>query len=257
VTAGGSRLPSKASEARLRRLAARLGYRLERVDKPREPAAQLVATLRHFGVDAVLDVGANTGQYARALRGAGYDGPILSFEPLPEVHAVLEAGARGDPSWRVAPPMALGAADGEVAIARSAESDMSSILPQNRLLRAISPSSAVRERITVTLRRLDSIPEIDPAWRRLFLKIDVQGYEPQVLAGVGSLWPRILGVQLEMALVPLYEGEREFRATIAAMEARGYDLHLLIPGYFERKLGRQLQVDGVFYRRDAAEERDG
>ncbi len=248
-------MPSKPSEARLRRLAARLGYRLVREDKPRDTRAQLLATLRHFEVDAVLDVGANVGQYARGLRRAGYAGPILSFEPLPEVHAALVKAAHDDPAWRVAPPMALGAADGEVTIARSAESDMSSILPQSRLLREISPSSAVRETLRVPLRRLDSLAEIDSAWRRMFLKIDVQGYEPRVLEGAEGLWPRIVGVQLEMALVPLYDGEQEFRAVIAAMEARGFALHLLIPGYFERKLGRQLQVDGVFYRRDAGTER--
>ncbi len=242
-------------ERLLRRLARRMGYDLVRRDKPREAAAQLVATLRRFEVDAVLDVGANAGQYARRLRRAGYGGPILSFEPLPQVHAALVKAARGDPAWRVAPPMALGDTDGEVTIGRSAESDMSSILPQNPLLERISPSAAIEERVRVPLRRLDSLVEIDPAWRRMFLKIDVQGFEPRVLEGAEGLWPRIVGVQLEMALVPLYEGEQEFRAIISAMEARGFALHLLIPGYFERKLGRQLQVDGVFYRQDAGTER--
>ncbi len=241
----------------LNRLAAALGYELRRRDKPRDPLARLVASLAFFGIDAVLDVGANMGQYAKSLRRAGYRGPILSFEPLAAPHAALAAAARGDPAWRVAPAMALGAGNGVVEIERSAESDMSSILPQTRLLRRISPSSAVRERVRVPLRRLDSLAEIDPAWRRMFLKIDVQGYEPRVLEGAEGLWPRILGVQLEMALVPLYEGEQELCAAIAAMEARGFALHLLLPGYYERKLGRQLQVDGVFYRRDLGEERKG
>ena len=51
-----------------------------------------------------------------------------------------------------------------------------------------------------------------------------------------------------MALVPCYEGERDWRATIDALARDGFELRLLLPGYFERKLGRQLQVDGVFYR---------
>ncbi len=250
-------MPRRLLEPLLRRLADALGYELRRRDKPREPLAQLVATLALFEVDAVLDVGANTGQYGRGLRRAGYRRPILSFEPLPGPRAELLEAVRDDPGWRVAPAMALGAEEGEVEMAIAAESDMSSILPQNPLLRRISPSSAVRGRIRVPLRRLESVTGLDPGWRRLFLKIDVQGYEAQVLEGVGALWPRIVGVQLEMALVPLYEGEREFRATVAAMEARGFALHLLIPGYYERKLGRQLQVDGVFYRRRLGEERTG
>jgi hypothetical protein len=32
------------------------------------------------------------------------------------------------------------------------------------------------------------------------------------------------------------------------LESAGFELFLLLPGYFERKLARQLQVDGVFIR---------
>ena len=48
--------------------------------------AQLAFTLHQQAIDAVIDVGANTGQYATRLRAAGWAGPILSFEPIPEVH---------------------------------------------------------------------------------------------------------------------------------------------------------------------------
>ena len=216
--------------------------------KPREPYAQLVRTFRHFGIDAVIDVGANRGQYGRRLRRYGYRGPILSIEPLPDAHAILIREAAGDPAWRVAPPMALGARTGSAEIEVSAERDMSSLLPQAPLLERISPSSRVERRLRVPLHRLDELEGIPPDWQRLFLKLDVQGYEMQVLEGAGRLWPRIVGLQVEMALVRLYRGEPGFREVVAALEARGYALHLLIPGYFEPKLARQLQVDGVFYR---------
>ncbi len=251
------RLPSKLSEEHLRRLARRYGYDLVRADKPHEPYAQLIHSLRLFGIDSVLDVGANRGQYARRIRRSGYRGPILSFEPLPEEHALLTASAQDDPEWRVAPPMALGAEEGEAVLECSAERDMSSLLPQNDLLRRISPTSRVERRLRVPLRRLDRCGELDPDWRRIFLKIDTQGYEEQVLEGAAELWPRIVGVQLEMALVPLYQGERDFRDMIARMEERGFELHLLIPGYYERKLGRHLQVDGVFFRPQAAAAESG
>ncbi len=206
-------------------------------------------TLLAFEVEAVLDVGANRGQYALRLRRHGWQGPIVSFEPLSVVHAELARAAREDPRWHVMPPMALAERDGRGLLERSAEDDMSSLLPQNRLLRAISPSSRVVAREEVALRRLEHVALPDPGWRRLFLKLDVQGAEARVLAGVGRLWPRIVGVQLEMGLVPLYEGECDFAGMLAHMRERGFDLHLLIPGYFEPKLARQLQVDGVFYRR--------
>ena len=76
----------------------------------------------------MIDVGANLGQYATRLRAAGWAGPILSIEPIPEVHRQLGRAAAADPAWEVAPPLAVGAADGEVALEVSAESDMSSTL---------------------------------------------------------------------------------------------------------------------------------
>lgn len=216
--------------------------------KPRNLRDQLVHALVFHGIDAVIDVGANRGQYARRLRRHGWRGPILSFEPLPDVHAELVRAAAPDPDWIVAPPLALGDATGTAVLERSAESDMSSLLPQGDLLRRISPTSRIVGRVEVAIDRLDRRPEIRDAWRRLFLKLDVQGFEPRVLAGAAGLGERLVGVQLEAGLVPLYEGEKDFRATLDAMAAAGFGLHLLIPGYYERKLGRQLQVDMVFFR---------
>ena len=232
-----------------RRLARALGYDLIPRRKLKDLDAQLVATLERQGVDAVVDIGANLGQYATRLRAAGWRGPVLSIEPIPEVHAALVRRAATDPAWEIAPPMAIGAEGGETLLEVSAESDMSSTLRQSALLREISPSSAVVRRIAVPQRRLDELDALRlRPWRRLFVKIDVQGSEPAVLAGMDGLWPRVQGLQLEMALVPLYEGERPWLDTIAGLAARGFAPHLLFPGYFARALGRQVQLDAVFYR---------
>jgi len=217
--------------------------------KPCHPWGQLVATLERQRVDAVIDVGANLGQYALGLRSAGWRGPILSFEPIPELRDQLAARAARDPRWEVAPAMAIGAADGEAVLEVSAESDMSSLLPQSDRLRAISPTSAVQRRLPVPLARLDGLAALHaPGWRRLFVKVDVQGGEPGVLAGMAGLWDRVAGLQLELALVPLYEGERPWLEVIADLAGRGFAPYLLIPGYFAKALGRQVQVDAVFYR---------
>ena len=157
--------------------------------------------------------------------------------------------AAADPRWTAAPRMALGERDGEVEIEISAESDMSSLKPQSALLRRISPSSAVLRREQVRLARLDAVIEdYLEAADRIFLKLDTQGYEAEVLAGAGALLPRLQGVQLEMPLVPCYEGERGFRDLLDDLAAAGFSPFLFLPGYFERKLARQLQIDGVFMR---------
>jgi FkbM family methyltransferase len=231
------------------RLARRLGYDLTPRRKARPHEAQLAAVLARFGISCVLDVGANVGQYAAMLREQGFGGRIVSFEPLAAAHAALDRRAAADARWQIAPRLAIGDRDGEVELEVSAESDMSSILPQSDLLRKISPSSTVLRRERVPLARLEAAaqPYLEPG-DRIFLKIDTQGFEPQVLAGAGSLLARLSGLQLEMSLVPCYEGEVGFRAMLDRLAAAGFEPYLFIPGYFERKLGRQLQLDGVFMR---------
>ncbi len=215
----------------------------------KELDAQLVDTLGRQAVDAVVDVGANVGQFARRLRAAGWRGPILSLEPIPEVHAALVASAASDPAWEVAPAIAVGARGGEVVLEVSAETDMSSTLPQSDLLRDISPTSAIRERVVVAQRRLDELELlVERPWRRLFVKIDVQGAEPAVLAGLDGIWDRVRGLQLELALLPLYEGERPWLDLVADLAGQGFAPYLVFPGYYSRALARQVQLDIVFYR---------
>ncbi len=123
----------------------------------------------------VLDVGANTGQYAEELRASGYRGRILSFEPLPDAFVGLNRKAAADPHWSVL-EMALGDADGTAKIHMSANSVSSSILDPLPQLVAVPPHArdvGVRE---VALRRLDSLDVIGRG-ERGYLKIDVQGYE--------------------------------------------------------------------------------
>lgn len=236
----------------LQRVARRLGYDLTPRHKLKALPAQLNAVLGRAGVTLVLDVGANTGQYATGLRAWGYGGRIVSFEPLPEAHAALRRRAAADPAWEIAPPMALGAEAGESSLHVSAESDMSSLLPQTALLQRVSPSSRISRAERVTVRRLDvAAAPFLRADDRVFLKVDTQGYEAAVLAGASGLSARLEGIQLELPLVPCYEGETGFRDMLERMTGLGFELHLVLPGYFERKLARQLQVDVVFVRSGA------
>jgi len=208
--------------------------------------------LDHFGITLVLDVGANVGQYAGYLRAAGYRGRIVSFEPLADAHEALAKRAAGDAAWTVAPRLALGAAEGEIEINVSGDSDMSSLLPMRAEILEVSPTSRTVARETVRLATLDSVfDDYARADDRVLLKIDTQGYERQVLEGAARSLPRLAGVQLELSLVPLYEGEATWLAMIDTLARHGFEPRLLIPGYFDRHLVRLLQVDGVFFRAGA------
>lgn len=210
---------------------------------------RLVRMLTVNNVDLVLDVGANTGGYATTIREAGYTGRILSFEPLSAAHSRLSTATAADPNWSAVPRMALGEHDGEITINIAGNSASSSILPMTDGHRGAAPESAYVGTETADVRRLDGIrhPYIVDA-KTPFLKIDTQGYEAQVLAGATAILPLVKGVQLELSLRQLYEGQSLWREVIASLETAGFELWAIVPGFFDPKTGRMLQCDGIFFR---------
>ncbi|MEM8915309.1 MAG: FkbM family methyltransferase [Pseudomonadota bacterium] len=205
--------------------------------------------MRHHGIDVIFDVGANVGQYASKLRRIGFDGPIVSFEPLVSVHRDLEAAAADDPDWVVAPPMALGAEDGTITINRSAETDMSSALEFNAEMAKLLSSSAHVAQETVPQRRLDGLfAEYVSSDQKPMLKIDTQGFERQVLDGATGVLDQLALIQLELSIIEIYEGEPTWRDMVSHLESLGFEPVLFIPGYFNKRTSRLLQMDGVFAR---------
>jgi len=218
--------------------------------RPTTPAAQLAHALARRETDLVVDVGANTGQYAARLFDHGYAGRVVSFEPLTDCWSALaERAAERPGQWHVAPRMALGDRAGQITINVSAERDMSSVLEMAPEFLASSPTSAFVGRETAPVERLDTVFDryADGA-ARVLLKIDTQGYEIPVLDGTGGVIDRIDGVQVEMSLVPLYRGEATFEQLYRRVTDLGFAPFLFLPGYYSRHMGRMLQVDGVFFR---------
>jgi len=233
----------------VKRFLRRRGVMLDRHTCSTSADLRLVRMLAANRVDLVLDVGANSGGYAQSLREAGYCGRILSFEPLSSAHALLTTASGGVLDWAAAPRMALGERNGNVSINIAGNSSSSSLLPMTESHKGAAPESAYVGTETVEVRRLDGIrhPFLDSATAP-FLKIDTQGYESQVLAGATGVLPKLVGAQLEMSLRQLYEGQSLWREVIASLEAVGFELWALVPGFFDPVTGRMLQCDGIFFR---------
>lgn len=213
------------------------------------PAAQLVASLRKFDIDLVLDVGANNGQFASEIRHYGYAGRIVSFEPLSQAHGKLLRSSAGDPMWDAYPRCALGDHDGEVEINIAGNSESSSILPMLESHRSAAPESAYKGKEIVPIKTLDAVAgQYLKDARVPFLKIDTQGFEWHVLDGARDTLPHIKGILVELSLVPLYEGQHLWREVIDRLEAEGFTLWAFKPVFSDLSQGRTLQLDGVFYR---------
>ena len=83
---------------------------------------------------------------------------------------------------------------------------------------------------------------------RVLLKIDVQGYEAQVLEGAPRTLAACRAVVTEMSLVPLYKGQMLVREMWDALVSAGFEAWSLEPGFRDPRTGRMLQIDGLFVK---------
>jgi len=208
----------------------------------------------YLGVDCVFDVGANRGQYAKMLRDhVGYRGPIVSYEPIPELAAELGTLSSIDPDWHIV-ELALDREAGPAIFHVMADSQFSSLhhpaIDQPAIFTA--GNSIARE---VTVMRATIGAEL-PKWRdrlgftRPFLKMDTQGNDFAVVQGAGDALAAFVGLQSELALHKLYDDSVDFAACIAAFTARGFDLSAFVPnnaGHFPAL----FEIDCVMFNRTA------
>jgi FkbM family methyltransferase len=231
----------------IRRLLQRAGLDLISFRPTRHPIARRTYLFERHGIDCVLDIGANAGQYGHFLRRIGYQGRIISFEPISAAFASLSAAAREDAAWE-ARNLALGEAEGSITINVSQNSESSSILAMLPSHLKAHPDSRYVATETARVTTLAEVLRHLPATRGTFVKVDTQGYERNVIAGAGDSLGAVAGVQLEMSLVPLYEGEWLMPEMINFMKSRGFILMSLEPGTSDRETGQLLQTDGLFFR---------
>lgn len=226
------------------------GFEIRRFNPSISDSAQFMRQLDSHGINLVLDVGANIGQFGRKnLRDAGYRGRIISFEPLSAAWKGLSAEAARDELWTVAPRMAIGVENGEININVAQNSVSSSILDMLPDHRKFAPQSAYVAVESAPIRRLDEIvPQYLLPDSKVFLKIDTQGFEDFVLLGADGILDRIMGIQLELSIIPLYSGQQLYDEMILRMKRAGFDLWGISTAFVDADSGRALQVDATFFR---------
>ncbi len=235
-------MPDRTPKYLVRQILRRSGFDLVRFRGEFESLQ--AALFLEQNVSLMIDVGANEGQYAQRMRQLGYTHDIVAFEPIASVYAALHRNFRGDSKFR-AMQCAIGDFDGMIALHVSANTMSSSILPMSSLHEGADPRSGYIHQDMVTVARLDSLgwPNV-PTW----LKVDVQGSEMSVLEGALGLLNQVRVVQLELSLVPLYEGSALIEDVLIWARARRFEPVFIEYGFRDPRDGRMLQAEGLFVR---------
>ena len=201
-------------------------------------------------IGVVLDVGANDGGYGRELRDAGYRGPIHSFEPLPSAYDRLTRNIAGDPAWE-AVPYGVGNAPGTLTLNIS-EADVFSSFKALNDFGGKSENAKVVDTVEAQIVRLDQYLGNHPELlRRPYLKIDTQGFEREVLEGLGDRIADMVAIQVETSLVDSYIGETDWIESILYMRERGFEVATMICNSAISEQARAREYDIVFVRTNA------
>ena len=180
-----------------------------------------------------------SGQYAMRLRAAGWrQADPLDRAACPRSTAAWPSGPRADPAWEVAPPMAMGAPHGRGPCWRCRR--------ERHELAAGADGPAAGD-LAHLARRCGGSGAAAAAGRAGLVRTGHGGGcsssstsrvpSPRCSTGMSGLWPRIQGLQLELALLPLYEGERPGWSCVDDLAERGFAPYLLFPGYFSSRAG--------------------
>lgn len=220
----------------------KVGLQLQRARPTREDF------LLSRGIDTVVDVGANLGQFGRELRRSGYSGRIISFEPINDVFQGLLKEIGDDPTW-YALNYGVSDYDGTSTINVSEHTVFSSLHERRGAAEAYDKRSAFTRIETITLRTLDGLNS-EIGGSNLFLKIDTQGHEHSAMRSVGKLLDRIQGIQLELPISQLYEGNWSIGESLEYMRRIGFVPTMFTPVNYHLMEDPMaiVEVDCIFRR---------
>lgn len=216
---------------------------------PLQPfGAEVIGLLSSLGVDCVLDVGAFTGTYGRMLRDFGYSGRIVSFEPASENFDALSCEAAGDSAWEVR-RTGVGSAPGTLDLLLTGSAGCNSFLEPNAFAMSELPRMFCRKGVeTVQVTTVDEVfADATRGANAVFIKVDTQGYDLEVIRGAAASLPQVAAIQVELALQRTYESQPGYLEMLAEIATFGFAPAQLAATYSDSR-GRIAECDCVLVR---------
>jgi FkbM family methyltransferase len=215
--------------------------------RERNPQHSLLG-LRKLDIRTIVDVGANTGQFARSYLDFFPRSHVFSFEPIAAAYGELSSWAATEPRV-TAFNVAVGEAEGTMRMNEHTNNTVSSsLLPTTDASIDIWPAQAQQKQVDVRVATLDDMMKGRPLEREVLVKLDVQGYEDRVIRGGSATLRQAAAVVTEVNLDSLYEGQARFRDIVTGLDAVGLEF----AGTLEQNIfgdGHVVFLDALFVRR--------
>ena len=232
-----SRLRTSSSARSARELLAGMGMIAD------TPFKSIVRNLEDLKINSLIDVGANVGQFGLDVRRHGFEGLIVSYEPVKETFELLTRTIKQHQPWNSF-QLGLGAEESERSINVSGNDGLSSSLLEIGSLHLKNfPDSATISQQIISISTIDNQLEIlgiPP--QEIMLKLDVQGFEAEVLKGASQSLSKIPLCYLEVSIIPLYEGEISLLPILTELFKYGHEVIDVFRG-IKASNGQLLQVD--------------
>lgn len=199
----------------------------------------------------VLDVGAHHGWFFHCWLDWCPQARVVAFEPTAESFQQASELYGADPRVRLF-QLGIGAQTGELNFNILADSQVSNsfLPPRQAVWEAIEYNTGAISQRRVPISTLDDFCAEQKIAGAYLLKIDVQGYELEVLKGAIGILPRIDHVFVEAGIQRLYEGAPSFAEVCLFMEIQGF--HLMHLRAWHRGNRVLVETDLLFRRNDLA-----
>lgn len=199
-------------------------------------------------INFVIDIGANIGQYRDEIRKYGYQGDILSIEPQSSAYKILLKNSSYDKKWMVYKQCGLGDKNEKKEIFISKNSVSSSFLEMKNNHIDSAPNSISIDSEIVEIETLDSVYKNSINNQRVFIKIDSQGYEMNIIRGGEFALRHASGLQVEVSCAELYHDQSNLEDLMDKISSLGFKIWDIVPGFRNLNDGRLLQFDLICYK---------